>query len=879
MGNDDVEPTNDPSSTGQRLSLQEWQSDPIMENKDSFVLQMINDYPKWLKQHLPQVEIRLPEKTTKDRDFLDLFVGGQKIQRVWFKISWLRAHAHSLLPDEIEIAKKLDNFSEENDGFLAFNVRDPSAYALLKELTTQQAERLAGSTEEDPKLEEPGEGSFHAVEGDVLAKWQAGYEEAKGVNQLTRQLAKAYPTWLRELDDEISFVPGRNPGELEIRLHGERLQYLAFNTSKVRNLYVLLYEPAPDDLDLLRDGLLSPGSLRNWKDQKIGNRILRQSRFFVNNDHDYDLLKEITKRQVARVRGKVVPSIRRIKPGDDGKTEGDELKEKTSTAPRYWWVFQGQNYEKERDDGYVSAGKGSRKLAHHMNVGVLKRGDILLHSVAGRVQAIGRVTKDGTEDANGYTAGVEYHALAQPILVKAISSELRRYWRGGPFDRKGGPNEGYLFELTDPFVEGFSKEFGANLPEIWPDQSGENGTNTSDGATEPIVKQVTFEEIWQALRAQGLYYSREVLANYLLALQTKRFVILTGISGTGKTRLAQAVAGYLSDQVSGQGYEEGAEKSYRVVAVRPDWTDNRGLLGYYNPIIEEYTRTPFLDLLLEARRDADVAAVRGWEPRAFFIVLDEMNLARVEHYFSDFLSVMESDEEIALYDEARVSDQGEIDNEGVPSRLRIPKNIFFTGTVNVDETTYMFSPKVLDRAFTIELNEVNLEDWGRHEVDGLEGEVADDTVNLVKFPGTLKFERKPSFEDWAAFGKLLHGELQRVVVGLNKLLEEKNRHFGYRSAGEIARFVRLASEQTEGEGRLWAALDLAILQKVLPKLSGTQQELEEVLTNLLSFATSADATIDDESMEEKKPRLPRTAGKIERMLQRLREQGFTAFIE
>jgi hypothetical protein len=338
--------------------------------------------------------------------------------------------------------------------------------------------------------------------------------------------------------------------------------------------------------------------------------------------------------------------------------------------------------------------------------------------------------------------------------------------------------------------------------------------------------------------------------------------------------------------------------NHRVVAVRPDWTDNRGLLGYYNPITESYVVTEFLRLLLDASADEQRAREEGRGPHPFFIILDEMNLARVEHYFSDFLSALESGQPIELHHNAAIEageDEGGI---AVPRRLEIPRNVFFTGTVNVDETTYMFSPKVLDRAFTLEFNEVDLAGLG---AQSSEDDHPNTPLFLTRLPATLRVLDRPKAADWVVFGELLDGELRRVVIDLNDQLESGTRHFGYRVANEIGRFVRLAAEQTDGSREaLWAALDLAILQKVLPKFHGTQQELEATLENLLAFAVVGSSDRGDaewsklvdgwrvrrgELVREQDddvplpPRLPRTAAKVWRMLNRVRKQGFTAYVE
>ena len=422
-----------------------------------------------------------------------------------------------------------------------------------------------------------------------------------------------------------------------------------------------------------------------------------------------------------------------------------------------------------------------------------------------------------------------------------------------------------------------------------------------------------YDRLRAALRQAGLYFPDEVLSNYLLALQTRRFVILSGISGTGKTELARCVAKHFCT---------GREDAVCTIAVRPDWTDNRGLLGYLNPITDRYTTTPLLDLLLRAGENAPAHKKTEPKPDPFFVILDEMNLAHVEHYFSDFLSCLESGEEIELHSvkdgALRAGDEApEHPDNKIPPRLRIPENVFFTGTVNVDETTYMFSPKVVDRAFTLELNEVNLQALCPSDK---EAAITDDSeIELSGLPAHLEWQ-KPGRADWEKFCGLLGGKFRDTIQALHELLEKDHRHFGYRVALEIARFVCLAAEQAgKDEGTLWAALDLAILQKVLPKFHGTRQELEEPLRNLLVFAvtlnkpddgsrkkaeewerlqerergpqTTTTASIPDSPASEggqgaspkaeasPEAKLHRTACKVHRMLRQLERQGFAAYME
>lgn len=531
--------------------------------------------------------------------------------------------------------------------------------------------------------------------------------------------------------------------------------------------------------------------------------------------------------------------------------------------------------------------------------------------------------------------------------------------------------------------------------ELVPKPAAITGTTGQPPGKGPEPAKPAFPALLDAFEGAGLVYPAELVANVLLALQVKRFVILTGISGTGKTRIAQVLADQFSvrrevtlpadpgddaalvtvmpymrkyhrlilpaavaaqlpglptepgsyklnarwpggtielsiyirdavqvlfrgalrqwfdatfaegDTVVLRAHEDGATlvldrppkatvreervANAEIVAVRPDWTDHRGLLGAYNPLTQRYLATPFLRLLLRADEEA---RKHPEAPAPFFLVLDEMNLARVEHYFADFLSALESGEPLHLHDSLAVEEGAADDALAVPRQLRVPPNVFFVGTVNVDESTYLFSPKVLDRAFTVELNAVDL--------DGLAaGLQRGGELDLGGWRGALLPPRRPGREDWTWLLSVEAGALVAELRAFHRLLAGYNRHFGYRVATEVARFVRLATEQATDPGdAAWAALDLALLQKVLVKLHGTRHELATVLDALLRFAlvgVSGDPARGDPAGWVYRPEeavvlpkdeaadvaavFPRSAAKLWRMRDRLRETGFTSWIE
>jgi energy-coupling factor transporter ATP-binding protein EcfA2 len=359
--------------------------------------------------------------------------------------------------------------------------------------------------------------------------------------------------------------------------------------------------------------------------------------------------------------------------------------------------------------------------------------------------------------------------------------------------------------------------------------------------TERLFRLEDFQSFLQSDAAGRFHFPEKVILNFHTALRTKPFVILTGLSGTGKTKLAQLYAQFMTGQ-------DQAGDRYEVIPVRPDWMDNKGLLGFYNLLTERYQSTPFLDILLRARRNPT---------RRYYVILDEMNLAKVEYYFSDFLSAMESKEEIELHslaqDAIKAGADSDVDYVGIPSRVRVPANLYFTGTVNIDETTYMFSPKVLDRANTIEFNRVDL----------------------------------PRYFDLNPFTGLK--EQQLLLIKMNQLLAKHELHFGYRVAGEIMRYVRGAmASGMDGKD----AFDLQIRQKVLPKFHGSRGKLEDALLDLLSLTTGMTSFREEEGEDElewiierllksedglKGVPYPESAKKVARMVRDLRRDGFVSF--
>lgn len=246
-------------------------------------------------------------------------------------------------------------------------------------------------------------------------------------------------------------------------------------------------------------------------------------------------------------------------------------------------------------------------------------------------------------------------------------------------------------------VQRIAGKYGLPLEELLPEDTENAEKEAAAGMGAKALTDYVWSYLW---RKKGLQYDPSVVARFLDSLHTEQLTILWGEPGSGKTSLPQAVAEAI-----------GAE--CRPVAVQPSWSDNHDLLGYYNALEDRYILTPFLESLVEANQHPD---------KLYLVVLDEMNLAHVEYYFSEVLSAMTRDDRaLTLYGQtqnANLIRLLEIDEQGItaenckeakdicmkqlyPGKFRIPDNVRFIGTINMDETTKSLSPKVVDRSYAI----------------------------------------------------------------------------------------------------------------------------------------------------------------------------------
>lgn len=413
---------------------------------------------------------------------------------------------------------------------------------------------------------------------------------------------------------------------------------------------------------------------------------------------------------------------------------------------------------------------------------------------------------------------------------------------------RGGREDNYLYRIRTELQDALRE---IDLSDIDPNyERGEEQLSTIE----------ILQHINAYIAAKGFTFDEGFVKNYYLSLKSKPFVILAGTSGTGKTRLVRLFA-----EAIGATAENGR---YKLVSVRPDWSDSSDLFGHAN-LQGEFKPGAIIDFVKEASKNTD---------KPYFLCLDEMNLARVEYYLSDFLSLIETRKRNKETGEI-VTDEIDLDKAAPAeySGLYLPENLYVIGTVNMDETTFPFSKKVLDRANTIEFSYVNLNpefSLDAEEINGIErGNNFLKTEYII-----LKTDADAS--DYAYITKICT-ELQDI----NRILQEANAHVGYRVRDEIV-FYMLNSEKT----KLLSyedALDNEIMQKILPRIQGSGAAIKELLCKLFEKFAGDYSHISQESAwkkmktyietDKKNCKYKKSAEKICYMMRRFEEDGFTSY--
>lgn len=427
------------------------------------------------------------------------------------------------------------------------------------------------------------------------------------------------------------------------------------------------------------------------------------------------------------------------------------------------------------------------------------------------------------------------------------------YQRGTIFYKKyekdSVPNEEELQEDLSKMMDIY-REYVSGKPEKEPEDSSKGGEEKLD--TKSIVS-----EIKKYIASKGFSYNDGLVENFYLSLKSKPFVILAGISGTGKTRLVKLFAEAI-----------GAE--YKLIPVNPDWSDSSDLFGHVD-LNGRFLPGAMLDFLKEAQDHPE---------KLYFLCLDEMNLARVEYYLSDILSVIETRDfkgnhiisDLLVTEEKYGADKDALNKYG---EIIFPENMYLIGTVNMDETTFPFSKKVLDRANTIEFSFVNLiPDFTNAGVSVSQQQLENDFL-------CTKYLLLSECAEQADYISGVCAQLQTI----NMILQKVNAHVGYRVRDEIVFY--LLNNKNAGLLSEDDAMDNEIMQKILPRIQGSTASTRDMLCELFKICAVDQNQYSGESDAEKmrkaladnslKCKYRKSAEKLELMERRFEENGFTSY--
>lgn len=390
------------------------------------------------------------------------------------------------------------------------------------------------------------------------------------------------------------------------------------------------------------------------------------------------------------------------------------------------------------------------------------------------------------------------------------------------------------------------------------------------------------DAVIQDLSKAKTNYSPSALSTfYLTAMRTKPFLLLAGISGTGKSRIVKQMAFESCPDIPALRSDKTAPGNYELIEVKPNWHDSSELLGYESEIGgPHYVVTPFVRFLVKAMRYPDVP---------FFVCMDEMNLAPVEQYFAEFLSVLESRKLLSdgtitseplikadifskyadqLHRDLDITDTetykavyDRLKNDG----LRLPSNLIVVGTVNMDETTHQFSRKVIDRAMTIEMNIEDAETPFKNFFEGGDAlHYYDNPQSKDLFlPKVVQASEALSILS-AEDASYLKENVPGLLHSLNSALNGTPFKIAYRVQNElILYFFSLREENPDeaAEALLAQAMDAILMMKVLPRIEGDEDLLDKPLKALAQFTEN----------------YPQASRKIAEMQERLPQAHFTCF--
>lgn len=392
----------------------------------------------------------------------------------------------------------------------------------------------------------------------------------------------------------------------------------------------------------------------------------------------------------------------------------------------------------------------------------------------------------------------------------------------------------------------FSSEMAspsAYLPRPPAERAGASPFSSDEGSGDPAELSAKVDAVLRFTASRGFVFEPWQVATFVAAVRTKPFIILAGVSGTGKTKLPGLVA-------------DATGAALTLVPVRPDWTDSSDLLGF-ETIQGEFRPGSLLRVAKRAMEQPD---------KQFFFLLDEMNLARVEYYLAEVLSLIEErqkDEAGRLVSPPLVpaaANDGERWDE-----VRLPGNLCVVGSVNMDETTHGFSRRVLDRAFVIELSQVDLAAVG----------ALSEPPEIAPWSSAVWAPPALSLADHPGRNSQSVRQIIETLITVNRILECGQLQFGYRVRDEVSMFCLAALDSPESFITASAGtvdpLDIAIAMKILPRIQGSGATVRTILEELLAWAAQRDEA------ETSHSGFPFCADRLRLMLRRLNESGFASY--
>ena len=437
----------------------------------------------------------------------------------------------------------------------------------------------------------------------------------------------------------------------------------------------------------------------------------------------------------------------------------------------------------------------------------------------------------------------EYVKLAKDNPIKHLVDKTSKYfYKENDLFCISGILEPYIHKKE--FIEEFKNAIQSLENRYFKREINQINEN-EDKYYKEIIPVDTINHIENYIKNQGYNYTYNQLSNLYLSLKTKPFTILAGISGTGKSKIIRLFA-------------DSINADYTLISIRPDWNDSTELLGYKN-LDDKFIKGHLTKTILKAQKNKN---------KPHLICLDEMNLARVEYYLSDYLSIIESRKKVGQ--EIITDDIVQFEENNETINLHIPDNIYIIGTVNMDDSTFQFSRKVLDRANTIEFSDVDLDNLFFENNEEVESLNVSNNFLKTTYLKTMDIE-----EEYREYAK----EINKKIIEINEILKKSQKQFAYRVRDEILFY--LVENKKADLLHEDIAFDYQIMQKILPAITGSEESVYQVLIDLLNFVceTNTIDTIEEglNYLKETKVRYENSANKIIYMLKGYQNDGYVSY--